>query len=162
MGNIHHGQCKPIKGHPAHDAAGPNGIDAMTACAIGRYAGMSDRLKAIGLFEHNPDLDDRGRGAHLMAQVIWHILEGIFSQKADYPKCSLDEYTRYTVDLDNVKHQIVFLKSPRSDRWWMEIPIPGRGNHVKKHYYASCGYDTYLEAASGKIPDRWWRVLQKL
>lgn len=148
--------------HPAHDAAGPNGIDAMTACAIGRYAGMSDRLKAIGLFEHNPDLDDRGRGAHLMAQVIWHILEGIFSQKADYPKCNLEEYTRYTVDLDDVKHQIVFLKSPRSDRWWMEIPIPGRGNHIKKYYHAACSYDTYLEAASGKIPDRWWRVLQKL
>ena len=148
--------------HPAHTAAGPNGIDAMTACALARYAGMSDRLKAFGLFEHNPDLDDRGRGAHLVAQVVWHIMEGVFNQKADYPKCAVDEYLRYIVDLEDVKHQITFLKSPRSDRWWMEIPIPTRGNAKKKHYLAACSYDTYLTAASGKIPDRWWRILQKL
>lgn len=148
--------------HPAHDAAGPNGIDAMTACAIARYAGMSDRLKAFGLFEHNPDLDDRGRGAHLVAQVIWHILEGIFQQKADYPKCSADEYLRYIVDLEDVKHQIAFLKSPRSDRWWMEIPVPTRGNAKKKHYLAACSYENYVTATNGQIPDRWWRILEKL
>lgn len=149
--------------HPAHALAGPNGIDAMTACAIARYAGISDRLKAFGLFEHNPDLDDRGRGAHLAAQVIWHVLEGIFSQKSDYPKCPTAEYTRYIVDLEKVKHQIVFLKSPHSDRWWMEIDVPAKvKNSKRRKYIAACSHQSYLTASEGKIPDAWWRILQKL
>ena len=50
---------------------------------------MSDRVKSIGFFEHNPDLDQRNLGAQLMAQLIWHALDGIYAQKADIPKCSL-------------------------------------------------------------------------
>ena len=41
--------------HPTY--AGPNGITAPQICQIARYAGLSDRMLALGLFEHNPDLD---------------------------------------------------------------------------------------------------------
>ena len=45
--------------HPANVYAGPNGITAPQICQIARYAGLSDRILALGLFEHNPDLDNR-------------------------------------------------------------------------------------------------------
>jgi hypothetical protein len=149
--------------HPAHAEAGPNGLDAQQICRLGRYAGMSDRLKAIGLFEHNPDLDHRHLGAELCGQVVWHILEGIFSQKADYPKCAKESYQRYVVDLENVRHEVVFYKSPRSDRWWMEVPFPPRkGNDLRRELLISCSYEDYQEAAHGNLPDRWWKTFQKL
>jgi len=145
--------------HVAHADAGPNGIDARTMCQLARYAGMSDQMKAIGIFEHNPDLDNRNLGAQLIGQVVWHVLDGIYAQKSDYPKCGLDEYARYVVDLSDVEQAVVFYKSSKSDRWWMEVPYPGQktGAHI-----VGCAYEDYLEASAGKMPDRWWKTLQKL
>ena len=145
--------------HVAHVDAGPNGIDARTMCQLARYAGMSDQMKVIGIFEHNPDLDNRNLGAQLIGQVVWHVLDGIYAQKSDYPKCGLNEYARYVVDLSDVEQAVVFYKSSKSDRWWMEVPFPGRktGAHI-----VGCAYEDYLEASAGKMPDRWWKTLQKL
>ena len=145
--------------HAAHAAAGPNGLDARTACQLARYAGMSDNIKAIGIFEHNPDLDNRDLGGQLIGQMIWHILDGIYAQKADYPKCSLDEYAKYVVDLSDIEQAIVFFKSSRSDRWWMEIPYPHR---KEQKHIVGCAYEDYLEASEGKMPERWWKTVQKL
>jgi len=144
--------------HPAHADSGPNGIDARTICQLARYAGMSDRLKAIGVFEHNPDLDHRTLGAQLTGQVVWHILDGVFSQKADYPKCPVDEYTKYVVDLTDIEQAIVFYKSGRSDRWWMEVPHPNQQERVQ---LTSCSYEDYVEASEGKMPERWWNTIQR-
>ena len=145
--------------HVAHAEAGPNGIDARTMCQLARYAGMSDQMKVIGISEHNPDLDNRNLGAQLIGQVVWHVLDGIYAQKSDYPKCGLNEYARYVVDLSDVEQAVVFYKSSKSDRWWMEVPFPGQktGAHI-----VGCAYEDYLEASAGKMPDRWWKTLQKL
>lgn len=149
--------------HPAHADAGPNGLDALQACALARYAGLSDRMKAFGVFEHNPDLDSRNLGAKLTAQVVWHFLEGTYSQVADFPKCDKAEYTRYVVDLPNIDHEVVFLKSGRSDRWWMDIPYPSDiKQHAARTLMVPCTYETYQEAARGELPDQWWRAFQKL
>jgi arginase family enzyme len=145
--------------HVAHADAGPNGIDARTMCQLARYAGMSDQMKAIGIFEHNPDLDNRNLGAQLIGQVVWHVLDGIYAQKSDYPKCGLDEYARYVVDLSDVEQAVVFYKSSKSNRWWMEVPYPGQKTGV---HIVGCAYGDYLEASAGKMPDRWWKTLQKL
>ena len=149
--------------HAAHSEAGPNGIYAVTACQLARYAGMSDRVKSIGFFEHNPDLDQRNLGAQLMAQLVWHALDGIYAQKSDYPKCNIEEYTKFVVDLDEVEQEIIFHKSPRSDRWWMEIPYPPqRGNHKKITHLVSCSHEDYIESTQGKLPERWWQTFKKL
>ena len=157
--------CSVIRGsdHPAHAAAGPNGLSAPAACQLARYAGMSDRLKVLGIFEHNMSLDDRNRGAQLIGQILWHVLDGVFAQKADYPKCSIDEYKRYLMDLDGIDQEVVFLKSDRSDRWRMEVPYPlKKGNQMNRTHYASCSYSDYELASKGEMPDRWWKTFQKL
>ena len=145
--------------HVAHADAGPNGLDARTICQLARYAGMSDQLKAIGIFEHNPDLDNRNLGAQLVGQMVWHVLDGIYSQKSDYPKCDLSEYAKYVVDLTDVEQAVVFYKSSKSDRWWMEVPYPGRKSGAQ---IVGCSYEDYQEACNGKMPERWWKTLQKL
>ena len=149
--------------HPASSHAGPNGMTAEHLCQLARYVGMSDRLLALGFFEHNPDLDDRGRGAQLVAQGVWHALDGIFNQKGDHPKSSTEDYLRYVVDLPGEAHEIVFFKSPKSDRWWMDVPVPSTGkNRVPGSLLTPCSYEEYVEASNGNLPDRWWRTYQKL
>ena len=41
----------------------PNGLDGEQACKILRYAGVSDKVSVIGLFEYNQDLDDFNQSA---------------------------------------------------------------------------------------------------
>jgi formiminoglutamase len=149
--------------HPASTHASPNGMTAEHLCQLSRYVGMSDRLLATGFFEHNPDLDDRGRGAHLVAQGVWHVLDGVFNQKGDHPKCSTDDYLRYVVDLPGEQHEIAFYKSPKSDRWWMDVPMPNSDkSNLLPSLLVPCSYEEYVEASEGSLPDRWWRTYQKL
>jgi len=149
--------------HPASTHASPNGMTAEHLCQLARYIGMSDRLLATGFFEHNPDLDDRGRGAHLVAQGIWHVLDGVYNQKGDHPKCSTEDYLKYVVDLPGENHEIAFFKSPKSDRWWMDVPMPANDKtNLLPSLLVPCSYEEYVEASEGTLPDRWWRTYQKL
>ena len=149
--------------HPASTHASPNGMTAEHFCQLSRYIGMSDRLLATGFFEHNPDLDDRGRGAHLVAQGVWHVLDGIFNQKGDHPKCTTEDYLKYVVDLPGESHEIAFYKSPKSDRWWMDVPVPHQDkSNLLPSLLVPCTYEEYVEASEGSLPDRWWRTYQKL
>ncbi len=149
--------------HPASSHAGPNGMTAEHLCQLSRYIGMSDRLLATGFFEHNPDLDDRGRGAHLVAQAVWHVLDGVFTQAGDHPNCTSEDYLKYVVDMPGESHEIAFFKSPKSDRWWMDIPMPTKEkNNLLPSLLVPCSYEEYIEASEGSLPDRWWRTYQKL
>ena len=151
--------------HPASSHASPNGMTAEQFCQLARYIGMSDRLMATGIFEHNPDLDDRGRGGHLVAQGVWHLLDGIFNQKGDHPKCSVEDYLKYVVDLPGESHEIAFFKSPKSDRWWMDVPMPSQpenSDSQQSSLLVPCTHDEYVDASQGNLPDRWWRTYQKL
>ncbi|MDA9755944.1 formimidoylglutamase [Flavobacteriales bacterium] len=150
--------------HPASTHASPNGMTAEHFCQLSRYIGMSDRLLATGFFEHNPDLDDRGRGGHLVAQGVWHVLDGIYNQKGDHPKCSVEDYLRYVVDLPGEQHEIAFFKSPKSDRWWMDVPMPhpDASASTPGSLLVPCTHAEYVEASEGSLPDRWWRTFQKL
>ena len=150
--------------HPATTHASPNGMTAEHFCQLSRYIGMSDRLLATGFFEHNPDLDDRGRGSHLVAQGVWHVLDGIYNQKGDHPKCSVDDYLRYVVDLPGEEHEIAFFKSPKSDRWWMDVPMPhpDTSESNRGSLLVPCTHEEYVEASQGSLPNRWWRTFQKL
>ena len=64
--------------------------------------------------------------------------------------------------LEDEDHEVVFYKSPRSDRWWMDIPTPGAGNRKGRLLLIPCTYADYQAAATGHLPDRWWRTQQKL
>jgi len=148
---------------PASEHVGPNGIYAEQACQIARYAGMSDKLTSFGIYEYRADLDQRGITANLIAQMIWCFIEGVTLRKGDYPIGSQEDYLKYIVNLSTEEHNLVFYKSPRSDRWWMDVPYPaGRKNKYERHHLVPCTYDEYQQATNDDMPDRWWRTYQKL
>jgi arginase family enzyme len=148
---------------PGNGNASPNGFTGEQACQIARYAAMSDKLSSIGFFELNPSFDRGGTTAHLLAQMIWYVFEGYNSRKKDFPGLDKDAFIRYTVPAADFSEGIVFLKSRKTDRWWMEV-ICGPDNQKKysNHFIVPCTYHDYETACNNEMPDRWWQVYQKL
>lgn len=143
--------------------AEPNGFYGEEGCAIARYAGLSDKLSSIGFFDYDSSGDRDKRGAHLVAQMIWYFLWGIANRKGDYPFSDKNDYLKYTVAIKNGQYDIVFYKSQKSDRWWMEVPYPSkRGVKYERHFMVPCSYMDYQNACNEEIPDRWWQTFQKL
>jgi hypothetical protein len=147
---------------PENFRSEPNGLYGEQACAIARYAGLSDKLSSFGLYNcltENFDL----QSSELLAQLIWYFLNGVDGRKKDYPFADKNEYTRYTVTLEDGQYDVVFYKSGRSDRWWMEVPYPSkRGVKYERHFMVPCSYNDYLLAGQGEVPNRWWQTFQKL
>jgi formiminoglutamase len=155
---------------PASANTTPNGLYGEEACQIMRYAGMSDKLSSLGIYELNPVYDNRGQTAHLAAQMIWYFLEGVANRKNDFPVVAGKDYMKYRVAIpqpittgQGEGHEIVFYKSLKTDRWWMEVPFKVADKaKFERHHLVSCSYDDYLLACSEEMPDRWWQTYQKL
>jgi len=148
---------------PGNSNASPNGFYGEEACQITRYAGMSDKLSCIGFYEVNPAFDVNKQTSHLVAQMIWYFIDGFYSRKKDYPIADKTEYTKYRVSLKDHEHEIVFYKSNKSDRWWMDVPYPV--NHkikFERHHMVPCSYSDYETACRDEMPDKWWQTYQKL
>lgn len=144
---------------PANYDPSPNGIFAHEACQMAKYAGMSDRLTSFGIYEVNPNFDLNNQTSHLAAQIIWHCIDGYYSRKSDYPKTTIEHYTKFIVNLSYGAHEIVFYKSPKSGRWWMEVPFPGDN---EKNILVACSHNDYLKASTDDVPERWWKYYQKI
>ncbi len=148
---------------PGSEKSGPNGLYGEEACQLARYAGISDKLTSVGFYEFNPASDIQGTSAELVAQMIWCFIDGVLQRKNDYPKGSKESYTKYIIDLNSSDHQIVFYKSDKSDRWWMDVPYPaGMKNRYERHHFVPCTYNDYLQASNEEMPDKWWKTYQKL
>ncbi len=142
--------------------AGPNGFNGAEACQIARYAGFNDKLSSIGFYEFNPAYDNNGQTALLLAQMIWYFIDGVYNRKKDFPLNPKSQYLIYKTNLKNEEHELVFVKSKKSDRWWMQVPYPASGSKNERFHLVPCQYDDYKTAVSGEMPDLWWRTYQKL
>jgi arginase family enzyme len=148
---------------PGNGNATPHGFYGEEACQISRFAGMSDKLTSIGFYEVNPRLDPSGQTAHLTAQMIWYFIDGYYNRAHDFPFTSEENYLKYRVSIHDHQEEIIFFKSKKTDRWWMEIPLPEEQRvKFERHYLVPCSYQDYQTACNNDIPDRWWMVYQKL
>lgn len=134
----------------------PNGFNGREICALTRYAGISDKVTSIGLFNHNGSQ----REAALIAQLIWYFIEGWQYRSNEYPFGSREHYLKYIVPVED--GDIVFFKSNKTDRWWIEIPfISNVDTKLKKNTLLPCSYQEYITATDGEVPERWWKAQKK-
>ncbi len=148
----------PAAFHPS-----PNGFFGNEACQVMHYAGMSDKLQSLGLYELDPGREDNGQTAGLAAQMIWYFIEGFSNRKQDLPASRIEKsFTVYRVPVSGNKQQITFLKSKKTERWWMELPTGKIRNELIRHHFLPCSYRDYEQACNDEIPDRWWLALQKM
>jgi arginase family enzyme len=142
--------------------ATPNGFYGEQACQICRYAGMNDKLSSIGFYEFNPAYDHNGQTALLLAQMVWYFVDGFYNRKKEHPLLPKSQYITYRASLKDGSHELIFVKSKKSDRWWMQVPYPTGLSKNERHHLVPCRYEDYQLANSGEMPDLWWRTYQKL
>jgi arginase family enzyme len=134
----------------------PNGFNGKEICALARYSGISDKVTLFGIFNHNSNAQE----AVLAAQIIWYFIEGYHYRSHEYPFGSREHYLKYIVPSED--EELVFFKSNKSDRWWIEIPHISTGhNKLKKNTLLPCSYEEYLAACNQEIPERWWKAQRK-
>jgi formiminoglutamase len=148
---------------PGNALNGPNGLNAEDICQICRYAGMSDKLTSFGIYELNPYFDRMNQTSSLAAQMIWCFIDGYYQRKKDFPFADQNDYIKYRVSIKNVKDELVFFKSKKTDRWWMDIPFSADSrNKFERHHIVPCSYIDYQTACNEEMPDKWWQNFQKL
>jgi formiminoglutamase len=145
---------------PAHAQASPNGFSAEELCQITRYAGLSDKLTTLGIYEINPGYDNNHQTTQLAAQMIWYFIEGYYSRVGDYP-LTLDEHLKFTVHLEDTDHELIFWKSKKTERWWMELPF-GDKEKYGRNQLVPCSFEDYEGACEQELPDRWMKAYTKL
>ena len=134
----------------------PNGFNGKEICSLSRYAGISDKVSLFGIFNHNNSKQE----SVLIAQIIWYFIEGYHYRSNEYPFGSRESYLKYIVPLDD--EQLVFYKSDKTERWWIEIPfISNVNNKLKRNTLLPCSYDDYLGAINQEIPERWWKAQRR-
>ena len=134
----------------------PNGFNGKEICSLARYAGISDKVSSFGLFNHN----NLAQESVLIAQIIWYFIEGFHYRSNEYPFGSRENYLKYIVPLE--EEELIFYKSDKTDRWWIEIPFISNGsNKLKRNTLLPCSYDEYLLACNQELPERWWKAQRK-
>lgn len=147
---------------PGNANAVPNGLFGDEACQLARYAGMSDKCSSIGFYEFNPTFDPMEQTAMLVSQMVWCFIDGYYNRKNDAPLIPKSAYIIYRTPLENEDHELVFVKSKKSDRWWMQVPYFGTKSVNERFYLVPCRYEDYQLAVAGEMPDIWWKTHQKL
>lgn len=134
----------------------PNGLRSEEACQLAKYAGLSNRLKAFGLFDVFAENDRENLTVKLAAQLIWYFLEGFINRYADNPDSSENNII-YQVEVDNVDKAIIFYKNTESNRWWLQIETA-----EKRKLYFGCSEKEYEQASNNEIPELWLKYIQKI
>lgn len=134
----------------------PNGFNGKEICSLSRYSGISDKVSSFGIFNHNNSVQE----SVIIAQIIWYFIEGFHYRSNEYPFGSRENYLKYIVPLE--EEELVFYKSDKTDRWWIEIPFVSNGNNkLKRNTLLPCSYEEYLAACNQELPERWWKAQRK-
>jgi len=134
----------------------PNGFNGKEICALARYAGISDKVTSFGIFNFNTTAQEHV----LIAQMIWYFIEGFSFRSNEYPFESKNSYIKYIVPIES--DELVFYKSSKTARWWIEIPfLTVVNNKLKRNTLLPCTNEDYLAACEQEIPERWWKAQKR-
>lgn len=136
---------------PANLLGSPNGFYGDEMCKLTRYAGMSTSLESIGIFGYLPENDRENITAKLLAQMIWYFIDGLYVLKSESTLEELDQFLEYHITFTD--NNTLFIKSKRTNRWWMKLP---------NGHFIPCSHKDYITACNNEIPERWMREVERL
>jgi formiminoglutamase len=136
---------------PVNRYGSPNGFTGDEACALTRYAGMSERLMSFGIYGYDPVRDVHRMTAKLIAQMIWYFIDGYQIRLTEAATTDRESFAEFHVSFTS--NDTTFLRSKRTGRWWMQMP---------DRSFAPCSYKDYLQASNDEIPERWLRAQERL
>ncbi|UPL49449.1 formimidoylglutamase [Hymenobacter sublimis] len=136
---------------PAYWPANPFGLTNEEAAQLAWYAGHNDTLTSFGLYGYRPEYDPHGLAAATLATMLWYFVEGFYHRRQETDFQSR-RFMRYAVGLPGTPAKLVFYKSKRTEKWWLEVESLADSD-VKR--IVPCSYQDYLRAAQGDLPNRW-------
>lgn len=123
-----------------------NGFESSQFCSVLRYAGMSNSINSVGLFE----LLDSSISSALLSQSIWYFIEGYCLRIKEDPNSS--NFNGYTYNVFCEGTNLKFYNSELSQKWWVEFI-----NEIETKNISSllpCNKRDYLMACDGTFSDR--------
>ena len=137
----------------------PNGLDGKEICAIARYAGISNKVSSFGLYEYKQSSDDEITSM-LVSQMLWYFIEGVNYRIKDDDFSDENTYQKFITLIET--EELVFYKSNKTGRWWIEIPfLSNVNNKLKRHTLLPCMHQDYKDACNNKVPERWYKAIRK-
>lgn len=136
---------------PANRTGSPNGFYGDEMCKITRYAGMSKSLTSLGIYGYQPKYDTDQITAKLIAQMLWYYIDGMLFAMGEAPITDQEAFLEYNISFTD--QNILFKKSKKTNRWWMQLP---------EGHFIPCTYEDYLEACRNEIPERWIKELERV
>lgn len=136
---------------PVNTNGSPNGFTGDEACMLTRFAGMSNQLSSFGIYGYEPRKDRYRMTAKLISQMIWYFVDGYLIRKNEARLTDHEEFVEFYVTFTS--NDTIFLKSKRTNRWWMKLP---------NNMFVPCSYNDYLLASNNEIPERWLREQERL
>lgn len=138
------------------DVFNPNGFTGKEICTLTRYAGISDKVTSFGIFNFSPNRNE----VVLVAQMLWYFIEGFCFRSNEYPFGTKENYIKYIVPIE--EEELIFYKSNKTERWWIEIPfLTNVNNKLKRNTLLPCTHEDYLAACEQEIPERWWKAQRR-
>lgn len=151
-----------IRASDAPSSDSPHGLYGEEFCKLLHFAGMSDKLSSLGLFNYDAEKDIDNRTAKIISHALWYFIDGYLWRKNDFPYKDTNNYYRFNVILEN-GDTIIFYKSKKSERWWMQVSCNEQMQQKYiRHFLVPCTYDDYQSAMNNHIPDRWLIAYNKL
>jgi arginase family enzyme len=138
------------------DNFSPNGFTGREICSIARYAGISENVSVLGIYESGNSV----QAFQLIAQIMWYFIEGHNYRVKESPHINKEDFTKYLVPTDT--EDLVFYKSILTERWWVEVPsILSSHTKINTPALLPCTERDYLDACNQHIPERWFKAYKK-
>jgi len=132
------------------EGSSPNGFNGEEACTLMKFAGMSDRLKAVGIYGYQQKRDPQLTLAKQISQMIWYYIDGVQYGRTE---ANLNEKEMFIeCHLEFAAIETTFLKSRKTGRWWMKMP-DGK--------YVPCSENDFNAAGNNELPERWLRLQER-
>ena len=137
----------------------PNGFDGREICTIARYAGISNKVSSFGVYELK-NFNESKSANMLIAQIFWYFIEGFNFRVSDDDFSNESLYRTYRVPIED--EVLMFKKSNKTGRWWIELPfISNVNNKLKRQTLLPCTYEEYVGACNQELPERWLKACRK-
>lgn len=134
----------------------PNGLQNEEICQLAKYAGLSYRLKVLGLFDVVSETENSEITVQLAAQVVWYFIEGYRKQSKLKPE-DVEGFTVHRVEISDVDMPLVFYENNESGQWWIQVQTLNN-----KTIYLACSERDYMDACHNEIPSFWLKYIQKI
>jgi hypothetical protein len=133
----------------------PSGLSNQEACAICRYAGISNTI-GLYLFNHFELNGTHAIDAQQLAQMIWYTIDGIANRFNDMPMLNNRNFTVYKCHAHSGE-DMLFLYSELSGRWWMQVPNLDKKKKTAPKFIG-CSENDHQVAEQGEVPEKWYRA----